>query len=141
MIKNSVFAFVIGMILGVRALSLPDAARSGSLYAAEPNEAELLNEYGDFALFSGETESDVAFNAEQGKEWYRHHRNSLFVRRRTASGKDEWRLILTSGSDWKEADGMSKWGKMWASSVRSGYSVVKASLSKDGRDFAGDCPH
>ena len=35
--------------------------------------------------------------------------------------------------DWKEADGMGEWGKMWASDIRSCYKVVKASLSKDGR--------
>ena len=108
-------------------------ASLGTAYESKPNEAELLNEYGDFALFSGETESDIAFNAASKRVDDDGRRNSLFLRRRTTSGKDKWRLILTSGSDWKEADDMGEWGKMWASSVRSGYSVVKASLSKDGR--------
>ena len=105
-------------------------ASFGTPYAAEPTDAKLLNVYGDFALFSGETEADVAAN--QSDENTRH-RNSLFLRRRTTNGKTEWRLILTSGSDWKDADGMGEWGKMRASDVRSCYNVVNASLSKDGR--------
>ena len=38
-------------------------ASLGTAYESEPNETKLLNEYGNFALFSGETEADVAFNA------------------------------------------------------------------------------
>ena len=105
-------------------------ASFGTPYAAEPTDAKLLNVYGDFALFSGETEADVAANQSDENTW---HRNSLFLRRRTTNGKTEWRLILTSGSDWKDADGMGEWGKMRASDVRSCYTVVNASLSKDGR--------
>ena len=105
-------------------------ASFGTPYAAEPTDAKLLNVYGDFALFSGETEADVAANQSDEDTW---HRNSLFLRRRTTNGKTEWRLILTSGSDWKDADGMGEWGKMRASDVRSCYNVVNASLSKDGR--------
>ena len=105
-------------------------ASFGTPYAAEPTDAKLLNVYGDFALFSGETEADVAANQSDENTW---HRNSLFLRRRTTNGKTEWRLILTSGSDWKDADGMGEWGKMQASDVRSCYNVVNASLSKDGR--------
>ncbi|MBR4614394.1 MAG: LysM peptidoglycan-binding domain-containing protein [Kiritimatiellae bacterium] len=105
-------------------------ASFGTPYAAEPTDARLLNVYGDFALFSGETEADVAANQSDENTW---HRNSLFLRRRTTNGKTGWRLILTSGSDWKDADGMGEWGKMRASDVRSCYNVVNASLSKDGR--------
>lgn len=105
-------------------------ASFGTPYEAEPTDAKLLNEYGDFALFSGETEADVAANQSDENTW---HRNSLFLRRRTTNGKTEWRIILTSGSDWKDADGMGEWGKMRASDVRSCYNVVNASLSKDGR--------
>lgn len=72
----------------------------------------------------------MAANQSDENTW---HRNSLFLRRRTTNGKTEWRLILTSGSDWKDADGMGEWGKMRASDVRSCYNVVNASLSKDGR--------
>ena len=105
-------------------------ASFGTPYAAEPTDAKLLNVYGDFALFSGETEADVVANQSDENTW---HRNSLFLRRRTTNGKTGWRLILTSGSDWKDADGMGEWGKMRASDVRSCYNVVNASLSKDGR--------
>ena len=102
----------------------------GSPYHAEPKNAKLLNKYGNLALFSGETEADVTANQSDEETW---SRNSLFLSRRTTNGKTEWRLILTSGSDWKEADDMGEWGKMWACGVRSCYKVVKASLSKDGR--------
>ena len=110
--------------------SVERLALLGSPYATEPKDAKLLSEYGDFALFVGETEADVAANQSDEDTW---HRNSLFLRRRTTNGKTEWRLILTSGSDWKDADGMGEWGKMRASDVRSCYNVVNASLSKDGR--------
>ena len=84
-------------------------ASFGTPYEAEPKDAKLLNEYGDLSLFSGETEADVAANQSDENTW---HRNSLFLRRRTTNGKTGWRLILTSGSDWKEADGMGELGKM-----------------------------
>ena len=104
-----------------------------SPYAAEPKEAKLLNEYGDLALFSGETEADGVFNAEakQNGSWSR--RNSLFLRWRMANGTNEWRLLQTSGGDWKDADGMNKWCKMWADSIRDRFDAIRASLSKDGR--------
>ena len=105
-------------------------ASFGTPYAAEPTDAKLLNIYGDFALFSGETEADVAANQSDEETRYR---NSLFLRRCTTNGTIEWRLILTSCGDWKEADDMGEWGKMQASEVRSCHNVVNASLSKDGR--------
>jgi len=101
-------------------------ASLGTAYESEPNEAKLLNEYGDFALFVGETEADAAFNAEPEREKDWGQRNSLFVRRRTTSGNDEWRLLLTSGSDWKEADGMGEWGRIWVGDIRKCFNVVNA---------------
>ena len=108
-------------------------ASLGTPHAAEPKEAKLLNEYGDLALFSGETEADVAFNTEatQNGNWSR--RNSLFLLKRTKDGPNTWRLLLTSGGDWKDADGMGEWDKTWAESIRDCFNVVRASLSKDGR--------
>ncbi len=111
-------------------LSEERLASLGTPYAAEPTDIELLSEYGDFALFAGETAADVAANQSDEETW---SRNSLFLKRRKDDGTAEWRLILTSGSDWREADGMSEWGKMQASDIRSCCNVVKASLSKDGR--------
>ena len=63
----------------------PEWLAFGSPYQAEPGKAKLLNEYGDFALFVGETERDAAFNAEV--EW--GLRNSLFLRQRVVSGRDK----------------------------------------------------
>ncbi len=133
MIKNSVFAFVVGMTLSVRALSLPDVARSGSPCEAEPGKAKLLHEAGGLALIVGETDADAAFNAEPKQKYDWGIRNSLFLRRRTKGGKDEWRLLLTSGGDWKDADDMGEWGKNMANDIRKCFNVIRACLSKDGR--------
>ena len=105
----------------------------GSPYKGELKDAELLNEYGDLALFVGETEADAAFNAEPGRKNDLKERNSLFLRRRTNGGRDEWRLLLTSGGDWKDADCMGNWGKRWVDDVRDDCKIVRASFSKDGR--------
>ena len=43
-------------------------AMLGSPYKGEPKDAELLNEYGDRALYSGKTKEDIAFNAEPERE-------------------------------------------------------------------------
>ena len=108
-------------------------ASFGTPYEAEPKDAKLLNEYGDLSLFSGEPEADVAFNvaAKQDGNW--NSRNSLFLRKRTKEGTNAWRLLMTSGGDWKDADGMNKWCKMWADSIRDCFNVIRASLSRDGR--------
>ena len=107
-------------------------ASPGSPYHAEPKNAKLLHEYGGLALFAGETEADVAFNAAPKRKddgW----RNSLFLRRSTANGKVEWRLMLTTGCDWKDDDGMGEWAKNWAGDIRNCLNVVRARLSRDGR--------
>ena len=72
-----------------------------------PKNAKLLHEIGDLTLFVGETESDVVFNAKSRDE----SRNSLFLRRRTKEGADEWRLLLTSLGDCKAAKGMERFGR------------------------------
>ena len=102
-------------------------AMLGTPYQAGPKDARHLYESGELALFVGETEADAAFNAD--KQDYR--RNSLFLRRRTKEGRDEWRLLLTSGGDWKDADGMDKWSKGCADDIRESFYVWRASLSKD----------
>ena len=113
--------------------SVERLASLGSPYATEPKDAKLLNEYGDFALFAGKTETDIAFNAEpeRGKDW--RYRDSLFIKWHKADGTVEWRMLLTSDGDWKNADGMGEWGKIWAESIRDCFNVISASLSKDGR--------
>lgn len=90
---------------------------------------ELLDESGDISLFAGKTESDIAFNkVNDGLS-----RNSLFMRRRTSGGSDEWRLIMTAEGDWKLADRMSEWCKDRARDARRDFRVVKARMSKDRR--------
>lgn len=105
----------------------------GSPYTSEPKCAKLLNEHGDIAMFSGETEADIVFNSDVKRKDDGCFRNSLFLKRNKVDGSVEWRLLLTSGGDWKDAEGMDKWSKMQAGDIRSCYKVVKASLSKDRR--------
>ena len=105
----------------------------GAPCVAAPVKAKLLHELGVLALFAGETESDAAFNAEPERKDDGYFRNSIFLRRRTKDGGDEWRLLLTSGGDWKEYSGMGKWSKNWAEDIRKCFNVVRARLSRDGR--------
>ena len=103
--------------------------------AAAPGKAELLNEKGELALFAGETAEDSAFNKagrESNPDFY-NFRNSLFLRRRRADGTDEWRVLLTTGSDWRAHDGMDKWCSGQADDLRRCFFVDKASFSTDGR--------
>ena len=97
--------------------------------AAAPGEAELLDESGSLALFSGKTAEDSAFNKE-GRGVYR---NSLFLRRRMADGTDEWRVILTTGSKWREAAGMGKWASFQASDLKNNFYIKEAKFASDGR--------
>ena len=96
-----------------------------------PKNAKLLHEIGDLTLFVGETECDVAFNAKSRDE----SRNSLFLRRRTKDGADEWRLLLTSFGDWKAAEGMERFGQNWIEDVYRCLDIRRANLSKDGRSI------
>jgi hypothetical protein len=68
---------------------------------AAPANTELLDESGSLALFVGETAEDLAVNGAEEKL-----RNSLFLRRGTADGTYEWRMILTTDSDWRISDKM-----------------------------------
>lgn len=103
-------------------------ASLGTLYQGEPNDAELLNEYGDQALFVGETDADVEYNATNV-----YGRNSLFLKRRKKDGASECRLLLTSGSDWREADGMDKWSSSQASDIKTCLNIVDANFTSDKR--------
>lgn len=99
--------------------------------AAAPMKAKLLDESGTLALFSGETAEDTAFNEAHNAEWdYRGH-NSLFLRRRRADGADEWRLLLTTGSNWRTADGMGSWDSSQAEEVKGHFEIRKASFASD----------
>ena len=111
------------------AVSLSDNSTPlpGSLYKTSPNNAELLSGSDDIALFAGETEEDAAVNGGcQG-------RNSLFLRLRQKNGAYTWRLLLTTGTSWCDAEYMSKWGKFYVSDVKKCFKVRRASISRDGR--------
>jgi len=102
---------------------------------AEPGKAELLDESGSLALFSGETAEDSTSNNEEREEHpsFPSFRNSLFLRRRTAGGAYEWRLILTTGSDWRIPDGLGRWCSAQTESLKRCFFVRKARFAADGR--------
>ncbi len=103
------------------------AALLGSPYNSSPRNAKLLAESGALALFSGETAQDSAYNEKSTFDT----RNSLFLRLRR-NGVYEWRMLLTTGSDWREVDGMSEWCSIHAGLVKSCFHVYRASFASDG---------
>ncbi len=105
----------------------------GSHYQAKPEKAKLLCESGKLALFAGETAEDSAYNKAREPKSLDPCRNSLFLRHRRANGTDEWRLVLTTGCDWREADGMSKWESCQVSGLKGCFEIRKAGFSSDGR--------
>ena len=96
---------------------------------AAPGPAELLDESGAFALFSGETAEDSAYNQTSRYD----SRNSLFLRRRRPDGAEEWRMLLTTGSGWREADGMGAWCSTHTRLVKGCFCVQGARFASDGR--------
>ena len=118
------------------------SALPGSPYAAEPKKAELLDESGELALFAGETEAVADANKNDHTEGSMDYRNSLFLRRRAKGGNCEWRLLMTSGGGWKDADDMGNWYKDRARDVRGCLYVQQARFSKEGRAVWMVCdPH
>lgn len=105
------------------------AAMPGTPYRAEPRKTKLLCESSEFSLVAGETAADTAAN-QSNQDGYR---NSLFLKRCRRDGTAEWRLLLTTGSDWREADGMSKWESDRAKDVKGCFAIRKASFSSDER--------
>ena len=117
---------------------------SGVSCVVEPKNVELLHDAGDRALFAGETEADAVFNAVARKADSEcpEIRNSLFLWQKMKDGTNVWRLVMTSGGGWRDADGMSEWCKDHASDVRSCFFVMKARISADGRGIWLVCdPH
>lgn len=115
---------------------------TGLTCESAPSNAELLWESGEFALFSGETDEDSAYNKARGSEPLDTCRNSLFLRQRKADGTDEWRLLLTTGSNWREAAGADGWCSDRALDVKNCFYVWRASFSSDGRRLWLVCdPH
>ena len=95
-----------------------------------PVNAELLDESGALALFSGETAEDSASKNDPSSDY---RRNSLFLRQRMANGRYQWRLILTTGSDWRAQDGMGQWCASQTSWIKNCFLVLKARFAADGR--------
>ena len=95
--------------------------------------AQLLDDSDDISLFAGETEADFEHNCAVRKtgDEFGMLRDSLFMRRRTEAGTYEWRLLMTTGGDWKDAEGMNKWCKDIAEGQRSCFMVLSAKLAKD----------
>lgn len=115
------------------------AAMPGTPYRAEPRETELLYKSGEFSLVAGETAADTAATQSNHEHEYR---NSLFLKRYRRDGTVEWRLLLTTGSDWREVDGMSKWESGMTKGVKDCFEICKASFSSDGRHLWLVCdPH
>lgn len=116
-------------------------ATLGTPYPSAPYKTEVLCEFGNLSLVAGETEPDMAVNKlrQEGDSYYR---NSLFVKLRKAGGTVEWRLLLTSGSNWRNAADMGSWCLDRAKDVNDCFYVFKASFSFDGRHLWLVCnPH
>lgn len=108
------------------------ATLTGLPCVAAPDKAELLDESGDFALYSGETADDVAYNKMRDNGDCPYH-NSLFLRRRRGDGTAEWRVVLTTGSNWREATGMSEWCSSETRWLKDHFYVLKAKFGLDKR--------
>ena len=100
---------------------------------AAPRDAELLDESGAFALYVGETAEDADSNKARDTDPDRPCRNSLFLRRRKADGTDEWRVLLTSGSTWQEAAGMSEWSSFQSSDLKNDFFIKDAKFASGRR--------
>ena len=100
---------------------------------AAPANAEILDKSGSFALFSGETAEDVDSNKERDADADRPYRNSLFLRRRKADGTDEWRVLLTTGSNWREAAGADEWCASQSRWLKDYFNIREAKFASDVR--------
>ena len=100
---------------------------------AAPRDAELLDESGAFALYVGETAEDADSNKARDADPDRPCRNSLFLRCRKADGTDEWRVLMTSGSTWREVAGMSEWCSSQSSDLKDHFYLKDAKFASDRR--------
>lgn len=114
----------------VAQFSEDSAELPGTLCGEAPKEPELLDTLGNFALYSGESAADVASNKMRHNGDCPYH-NSLFLRRRKADGTDEWRVLLTTGSNWREAAGMSEWCASQSSWLKDHFYIKRAKFGLD----------
>lgn len=108
------------------------AVLPGTPYKAAPENAELLDTLDNLELYSGETIDDVASNKMRVNGDDPYH-NSLFLRRRRTDGTDEWRVLLTTGSNWREATGMSDWCSSQSSCLKAHFDIMRAKFGLDRR--------
>jgi len=140
--KTMLFVVALAVVAGCRHVQggsmksaapfLGDNATLPGVQAAEPLNGKPLERSGALALFSGETAEDAAFN-EAERQNYQKFRNSLFLRRRMADGTYEWRLLLTTGSDWRVPAGLGDWCSEQAGNLKRCFCVNTASFSSDGQ--------
>jgi hypothetical protein len=100
---------------------------------AAPSDAKLLDESGTLAFYKGETAEDADSNKVRNADPDRPSHNSLFLRRCRADGKDEWRVLLTTGSNWREAAGMSKWCSSQSSDLKDHFYKKNSKFASDRR--------
>ena len=98
-----------------------------------PSNTKLLDESGSLALFSGETAEDADSNKARNEDPDRPYRNSLFLRRCVADGTDEWRVLLTTGSNWREAAGADEWCLGESRWLKDHFDIREAKFSSDGQ--------
>ena len=109
------------------------AALTARPCVAAPRDAELLDESGALALYVGETAEDADSNKARDTDPDCPSRNSLFLRRRNVDGTDEWRLLLTTGSNWREATGLSEWCLSQSSDLKNHFYIKDAKFASDRR--------
>ena len=95
-------------------------------------------------LYVGETKADAVFNAEERKRDSETplRRNSLFLRRTSQEGTEEWREVLTTGSEWRLPDDATDWERQNERDLKECFDVMMAHGSSDGRALWLVCnPH
>ena len=103
-----------------------------------PSNVKQLGASGALALFSGETAEDAAFNkaAKMGDKESPLQRNTLFLHRSPKNEDDlfnDWQLLLTTGYNWRFADGMDEWCASRAQELKRCFLVERATFASDGR--------
>lgn len=106
-------------------LSESQIARMGTPYNGTPTELELQDTFGNLALYSGRTKEDEDTGSLG--------RNSLFLRQRRADGTIVWRVLLTTGTQWREAPEDKGWSSMQVGALKGDFFVLSAKYSLDRR--------
>lgn len=103
-----------------------------------PYNLKPLGDSGALTLYSGETAEDAAFNkaAKMGDKESPLQRNTLFLHRSPKNEGDlfnDWQLLLTTGYNWRFADGMDEWCASRAQELNRCFLVERATFASDGR--------